>query len=277
MTLNQKQKHSYLGGKVILYGQSVDCYFFNKIVIKKTKDLSECEPEKREIDPLTSFYRSKSKAKKIIKCNGWKWFNNYKKPFMPVLLTLTFAENFQNLTEANRKFSKFIQKLNYYIFNDKKAKLQYLGVVEFQKRGAIHYHIIFFNLPFIKNIYKIWTEGRVDLKSVKTMNELIRYLSKYMVKESADGRLRGRKRYFTSKKIFRPIIIKSYFITKEVSDVLKNRLKYQKSFEVDFIGRIDFYNYLLKNNENILDFNLDPFSRLEIESEINIQKEKTTL
>ncbi len=277
MSLNQNRKYSYSGGKVIIYGQSVDCYFFDKVFIEKRKKLSECNPEKRKIDPLASFYRSKSKAKKIIKCNAWKWFHANRKPFMPVLLTLTFAENIQNLTKANRKFSKFIQKLNYYIFSDKKAKLQYLGVVEFQKRGAIHYHIIFFNLPFIKTIYKIWNEGRVDLRSVKNMKGLINYLSKYMVKESADRRLKGRKRYFTSRKIFRPIIIKSYFIAKGVSDVLKNRLKYQKSFEVDFIGRIDFYNYLLKNDESILDFSLDRFSRLKIESEINIQKEKTTL
>lgn len=275
MALNQKDHYS--GGKVVICGRSIYCYFFDKIIFEKKKKKTEFKIEKTESDPTASFYRSKNKAKRIIRCNAWQWFDNYKKPFLPVFLTLTFAENLQDLTEANRKFSKFIQRLNYEIFKEKKAGLQYLGVVEFQKRGAVHYHIIFFNLPFIKNVYEIWNEGRIDLKNVKSMRGLTHYLSKYMVKEAEDGRLRGKKRYFTSRKIYRPIVIKSYFVAKEICDILKNRLRYQKSFDVDFIGRIDYYSYLLQDDENILDFELDQFSRLEIESEIKKQQEKINL
>jgi len=275
MTLNQKGHYS--GGKVVICGQSVYCYFFDKIIFEKREKNTESEKEKTVSDPMTSFYRSKSKAEKIIKCNAWQWFHDYKKPFLPVFLTLTFADNVQDLTEANRKYSKFIQRLNYEIFNEKKARLQYLGVVEFQKRGAIHYHVIFFNLPFIKNVYEVWNEGRIDLKGVKSMRGLTIYLSKYMVKEAEDGRLKGRKRYFTSRKIYRPIVIKNYLVAKRICDVLKDRLKCKKSFEVDFIGEIDFYSYLLKDDENILDFNLDHFSRLEIELGIKKQQEKINL
>lgn len=66
-------------------------------------------------------------------------------------VTLTFSENVESIDYANDEFRKFIQRLNYRLYSTKKASLKYLATWEKQKRGSIHYHVIFFNLPFIKN------------------------------------------------------------------------------------------------------------------------------
>ena len=287
MTLNQKEEKSvyiYSGGRMEQYGQSIDCWFYDKKIINSNIRRHKVKREKKPSDPMVSFRRSKSKARKIINCNAWKWFDDSRKPFLPVFVTLTFAENIQNLTQANRMFSKFIQRLNYEVFHKKGARLVYLGVVEFQKRGAVHYHIIFFNLPFIQNIREIWDEGRVDVKAVWTLREVINYVSKYMVKEASDGRLRGKKRFFTSRKILRPVNIRSYSVARNVKDKLKSRLKYYKEFYVEFVGKIELYHHELNSNETLFDFyipdfkvNLDRYVKLRIESEINKEQEKTKL
>jgi hypothetical protein len=51
--------------------------------------------------------------------------------------TLTFRENLHNIKEANYEFLKFIKRVKY-----KFGDFKYLAVIEFQDRGAIHYHMI---------------------------------------------------------------------------------------------------------------------------------------
>lgn len=53
-------------------------------------------------------------------------------------MTLTFAENIQDITYADNEFKKFMKRFNYKY----KRKSKFLAVREFQKRGAIHYHLL---------------------------------------------------------------------------------------------------------------------------------------
>ncbi|WP_452176556.1 rolling circle replication-associated protein, partial [Kordiimonas lipolytica] len=65
----------------------------------------------------------------------------------------------KDVKESNYNFKKFIQRLNYKM----DLKLKYSCVVEFQKRGAVHYHLLAYNLPFIENskLAEIWGHGFV--------------------------------------------------------------------------------------------------------------------
>ena len=63
-------------------------------------------------------------------------------------MTLAFKENIQDIDFSNNEFTNFIRRLNYKLYGVKKAMLKYIAVWEKQKRGAIHYHIIFFDFPF---------------------------------------------------------------------------------------------------------------------------------
>ena len=84
-------------------------------------------------------------------------------------ITITFKENITDIEYANAEFKKFIKRLNYRLFKTKKAKLKYIAVWELQKRGAIHYHIIFFSLPFIahKKLKELWPLGSINVKKNK--------------------------------------------------------------------------------------------------------------
>jgi len=242
--------------KLIKSGPMVESYTMNvrekRYHVKR--DWQEEDNCEEQIDGnLVSFYRSKKVARRIIFCNAWRWYKDNGRPYSPFLLTLTFEENIKDLKTANRMFSKFIQRFNYMLTGKKKAYLQYLGVVEFQKRGAIHYHVIIFNLPYIKHkvyetIRNIWGQGRIELKKVDTIERLIGYLSKYMVKDFSDKKLANKKRYFTSKKIKRPLIsydpYTGFFLP-------VGRLVFEKEMEFKYVGRIVYRRYILTPEDEI--------------------------
>ncbi|MGM9458151.1 rolling circle replication-associated protein, partial [Lacticaseibacillus rhamnosus] len=59
-------------------------------------------------------------------------------------VTFTFAENVKDIDQANREWKKFVQRLR-----RRYGDFKYLSVIEFQKRGAVHYHMIS-DLPYVK-------------------------------------------------------------------------------------------------------------------------------
>ena len=115
---------------------------------------------------------------RIVDCN----FDNRTK-----FVTLTFKENIQEILITNREFKYFIQRLNYYLYHTKTQLLKYLATWEKQKRGAIHYHVIFFDFPYIakEKLQNLWSHGfikinRIDVDSKENRG---RYLSKYFGKD----------------------------------------------------------------------------------------------
>lgn len=77
---------------------------------------------------------------RIVDCN----FDNKTK-----FSTRTFKENIQDITETNKEFKYFIQRLNYYLYQTKVQTSKYIATWEKQKREAIHYHVIFFDFPYV--------------------------------------------------------------------------------------------------------------------------------
>jgi hypothetical protein len=80
--------------------------------------------------------------------------------------------------------------------------------MEFQKRGAIHYHAIYFNIPYIGGLRKIvaetWSHGFINLQSVRHVKSLGAYISKYLQVDLDDKRLCGKKAYFGSRGLIKP-------------------------------------------------------------------------
>lgn len=95
------------------------------------------------------------------------------------------------------------------MYNSKKQKLKYLAVWEKQKRGAIHYHIIFFDMPYIKNkqLEEIWGHGFVKINKidVDSIDNRGRYVSKYFSKD-IDEKNYKQKSFFKSQNLIQPII-----------------------------------------------------------------------
>jgi len=121
----------------------------------------------------------------------------------PRFLTLTFAENITSLREAHAHWQIFIRRLRKMLGN-----VKYLCVIEFQKRGAVHYHVLFFDMRakrgLKKSIEEMWGKGFVKFKNVRALEKieyLGLYLAKYLQKDVMDARLIGEKAFFGSKNL----------------------------------------------------------------------------
>lgn len=119
-------------------------------------------------------------------------------PTMDKFLTLTFAENVTDVATANYQFKLFRQKLERYIGR----KFKYLGVIEFQTRGAVHYHLMM-DIPYIEwqVLSKMWGHGRIQIERIRKPNRAGIYMAKtteYITKGLQDVRLYGKRVYFYS-------------------------------------------------------------------------------
>lgn len=129
-------------------------------------------------------------------------------------LTITTKENIQDRHEFNLIFDKFMKRLNYNVFHTKKKILKYVAVLEKQKRGAYHAHILLFNLPFIEyaKLKEIWKLGSVWINKVDvdSKDNRGRYITKYMEKGMGQELLdnKGKKSYYSSKNLKQPTVLK---------------------------------------------------------------------
>lgn len=163
-------------------------------------------------------------------------------------ITLTFAENVQDLDQAHKEYDKFIKRMR-----RRYGNFKYAVAIEFQKRGAVHYHMMS-DLPYIpkRELAKIWGQGFVRINDIKHVDNVGAYLSKYMTKgDGRDPRLNGRKMYLTSKNLDRPLIFRG-----EAADMILRQygLKDKKTVLEDVYasehhGLISYKQYNLKRME----------------------------
>jgi len=168
------------------------------------KELSEGQVLEEDLSPV---WRAKRMVRRIVEANARQWYRQDGSAFIPLFFTLTFAENENDEAEANRKFTLGMERFNYAWRQIIQGGLKYVAVPERQDRGALHYHIILFNVPFIpmlkEQLLQIWGVGFTNYRKVSN-NKVARYLTKYMGKDmGADRNLNG-KRYFTSRGLLKP-------------------------------------------------------------------------
>jgi len=179
------------------------------------------------VSPASS-YRAGKTLRRLVDANIGKYLRPNGTPFRAVFLTLTFRDSIRDMGQANGYFTLGIQRLNYDLFKTKTNKLKYVAVPEFQDKnrsGVIHYHVLFFNLPYMHRIYDrirdIWSYGHVNVQSVARVKSVSSYLSKYLTKSATDPRLAGYKKYFASKGLFKPLVVRA----SETIDLLASYIK----------------------------------------------------
>ncbi|WP_425322064.1 rolling circle replication-associated protein [Clostridium perfringens] len=159
-------------------------------------------------------------------------------------LTLTFKDNITDLDFANNEFKKFIKRINYHY----KVKVKYSVVIEFQKRGAIHYHALLYNLTDkldIDKLSSIWGNGFIKVNSIKDVDNVGAYVCKYMTKTD-DERLLGRKMYFNSRNLNKPKEIKESSVVEAlVGSLQKNSLTYMNTFKNEY-NSINYKQYIIQ-------------------------------
>lgn len=209
----------------------------------KNFDVGESEKERKEknavnvenVIEVRNIIRSKLQCQRLAKANAKDW---------ETFITLTFAENEQNIESANRKFRYFVDKIRRV-----KKDFKYLCIPEFQKRGAIHYHLLTnvstsddkliysqSDNPKYKHI-KYWNLGFDSIEVIKgDIKKIVGYISKYMTKE-IDNRLFGHRRYFYSNNLDKPL--ENYIDT----DIVRDFNFYQKKIqELQPIYQRDYIN-----------------------------------
>lgn len=168
-------------------------------------------------------------------------------------LTLTFADNKTDVQECNVLFKAFIRKLREvkHISN-----LKYLAVIEFQERGAVHYHVLL-NIPYIpqKELQNLWGHGFVFINAIEHVDNIGAYIVKYMTKDNTDTRLRGQKAYLFSRNLKKPQkIINHDFddfdkMEKKIIDEYKlDEIQpiYEANYDTEVLGHCEYKQYNLK-------------------------------
>ncbi|MGT2959369.1 Rep protein [Streptococcus bovimastitidis] len=169
---------------------------------RKFDELTADEQEEKLKRISKNRKNSKWKLQRLIDCN----YDN-KTSF----LTLTTKENIKDRIEFNTMFDKFIKRLNYYIYHSKKRQLKYIAVLERQKRGAWHAHILLFNFPFVlhSSLLETWGHGAVRINKLDSLDDSSnagRYVAKYMEKGIGQELLDslGKKAFYSSRNLNRP-------------------------------------------------------------------------
>lgn len=247
--------------KIIKSGDVIEVYEYSEGYLKGYK-LTENEINNRrrssesDSDDTDSRERSLKRAKANLRRLVNSNIGRHGKEFTAKFLTLTFKENVQDIEQANYEFVKFIKRLNYYCFGTKKANLKYTCVIEFQKRGAIHYHVIIYNMPFVKanDIAKVWGNGFIKINKIDDVDNVGAYVAEYLGqaekgqgKNIEDDRLRGQKSYFSSRGLLKSVEITDKEIVEQVAAVLLNQEPvYSVAYENEYMGNVVYKQYNLK-------------------------------
>lgn len=240
----------YVYGRVIVSGDVIEVYRYERGYVRQVKKSvgragngETLEYEKRK-NRETSLQRARGEIRRIINANFNRW------GVVSKFVTLTFSDNIQDLSKANTMFRNFIKRLNYHVFNTKQSVVKYTAVVEFQKRGAVHYHVVFYNLPYISNslLRKIWGHGYVKINAVDNVDNVGAYVSKYLTKSNDDERLKGHKCYFNSKGLRKPNerVLNVREVEKILGSLPSEALVYESDYSNDYIGDVKYYQFNLK-------------------------------
>jgi len=157
----------------------------------------------------------------------------------PALLTLTVYRGLSTATAF-----LYLRELFRTLRDVRNWNIRHISVVEYQKRGTIHFHCLVWGLPdeiicthkrgtshalcrnrgkcerTTRNIQRLWSAGYVDCIETDGHPKLAGYLAKYMSKAMSDIRLGGEKAYSASRNILRPMQVGSGAIDNEIKDLL---------------------------------------------------------
>lgn len=140
-----------------------------------TGEVKEYNHQENRKESIVSLYRTFRKLRGYINTNFYGESNE-------LHVVLTYKENMQNTKKLQQDLEHFIKKLRYY----KGANIEYITVIEPQKRGAWHAHILIKDktIPklFISNedIAKWWGNGFTKTKSLEGVDNIGAYLSAYL-------------------------------------------------------------------------------------------------
>lgn len=161
-------------------------------------------------------------------------------------LTLTYAENMTDLDRAQEDLNRFLTRVR-----RKYGKVGYLWVVEFQQRGAVHFHILLDIKPKIPIgwLTKAWGHGFIKINAIDHVDNIGAYIGKYMIKLE-DDRLAGRRAYGMARGMKKPEIITGKTAEDIANWAEREKIipSYSAKYEGEHVGTVTVNQYNLKRS-----------------------------
>lgn len=230
------------GTKVIISGQLVEYYHYQKPRFLLRSPLNEKIPINHEKqltmqDVINRQNKNKHDTVKRAKQTLIRRINS--NPQLIKALTLTFAENVTDLKVANRCFMNWVKRVKYHY-----PDFTYIAVVEFQKRGAVHYHLLcslpFVDIPFFQSL---WSHGMVSVERLRSRHHSAVYYAKYLAKDFDRFHFKA-KRFFCSRGLCQPLIKYAYDAFLYLSTTYKDLgLYFETEFFNKWLGRIIYKRF----------------------------------
>lgn len=231
--------------KYVITGDIVEVYTYSKY-IKGRGGANRTAEKSEDIEKVLKNYcytnqRRRDRVRRLACCN----FNaEYDKFF-----TLTFKDNITDVKQANYIFMKFIQRLKWKFGKD----IKYLAVIEFQNRGAVHYHVLS-NIPYIPQdeLQELWGQGFVYINAITHVDNIGAYIVKYMTKDNTDERLQGLKAYLYSRNLKKPeeLVNHNQKEFAKLEQIIQNRYNlensspvYETIFDTEKLGSCEYKQY----------------------------------
>jgi hypothetical protein len=136
----------------------------------------------------------------------------------------------ERLPEARLEWEKFVKRLRRLLGE----KHEFAAVWEMQQRGVVHFHCVFFGMPYIQaaTLERLWGHGFIRIKDVSDLDFPARYLAKYFVKEFTEGEaanlLAGRPRrsraWTVSRGVRRPVEHREYIAYGDAVALMEHRM-----------------------------------------------------
>jgi hypothetical protein len=178
-----------------------------------------------------SLYRTRSNLVDTINTNLTKYTK---------FITLTYKENMIDRDRANydlKQFTKRYKRLT-------GENLRYIGLLEAQERGALHFHLVVFMDAFIhyQTITDLWKQGFIDIKKVKS-GDVGRYIAKYLTKDEIEHiTAANQKIIYRSKGLKKPVVLRGKKAL-EYLDVIDGEILYHSCYPSQINGEVRMVEY----------------------------------
>lgn len=191
-------------------------------------------------------------------------------------VTITYDENISDKKRLQKDFPNFIKKVR-----RKYGRCEYIQVVEFQGRGALHCHVIliFDEVPSIsigdEQIRKCWALGSVNSGPITSAEATAKYLTNYLFeyqlyREKWDDYCKSKKQkkgervpfyesgshlYNPSRGIRRPIVVKGITYAEAKESLGDAECIDAKTLVYDNCNVVTIENYRIKEGSDAADQN----------------------
>jgi len=228
-----------------------DLFTYAKVNAKKEAErlaLKEIKQHKTKF----SISRTRTSIRRLVNAN----------PHLCKFLTLTFAKSTTELSKANKIFNTAMKRIMRRL-----PGFEYIAIVEYQSDidffgrvkpdgGSVHYHLLC-NIETPTKYQEVrdwevwfdrryWKHGFCCVKEVEKITNMGAYFCKYLGKDMTDTRMFGKKKYFCSQTLKKPIeMIRTEAIEFYEHHVSELEPVFERTFYSEYVGNIMYSAYTL--------------------------------